>query len=116
MLQEAEQPQPQLPMQIMQSVTIYPMPEFSPDAKIGTSLATRWSNWESDFEMYLTASGITDPKRKRVLLLYQARPRVWEILKQIPDTGTDENYDVAKQKLKAYFDPQKNLSTWSVSV
>ena len=110
MLEEAEQPQPQLPVQIMQSVTINPMPEFSPDAKIGTSLATRWSNWQSDFEMYLTASGVTDPKRKRALLLYQAGPRVREIFKQIPETGTDEDYDVAKQKLKAYFDHQKESS------
>jgi len=108
MTDEAEQPPQQPAVQIMQSVTINPMPEFSPDAKIGTSLATRWSNWQSDFEMYLTASGITDPKRKRALLLYQAGPRVREIFKQIPETGTDEDYDIAKQKLKAYFDPQKN--------
>ena len=108
MTDEAEQPQQQPAVQIMQSVTINPMPEFSPDAKIGTSLATRWSNWQSDFEMYLTASGITDPKRKRALLLYQAGARVREIFKQIPETGTDEDYEIAKQKLKAYFDPQKN--------
>ena len=76
--------------------------------KFGTSLATRWSNWQSDFEMYLTASGITDPKQKRALLLYQAGARVREIFKQIPETGTDEDYEIAKQKLKAYFDPQKN--------
>ena len=68
------------------SVTINPMPELSPDVKIGTSLMTRWSNWQSDFEMYLTASGITDPKRKHALLLYQAGPRVREIFKQIPET------------------------------
>ncbi len=37
----------------MQSVTINPMI---------TSLATRWSNWQSDFKMHLTANGITDPK------------------------------------------------------
>lgn len=103
---EAPPQQPQV--QIMQSVTINPMPEFSPDAKLGTSLNTRWNNWQSDFEMFLTASGITDPKRKRALLLYQAGPRVREIFKQIPETGTDTDYDVAKQKLKEFFDPQKN--------
>ncbi len=58
------------------------MPEFRPDAKVGASLATRWINWQSDFEMFLTASGITDAKRKRALLLYQAGPRVREIFKQ----------------------------------
>jgi hypothetical protein len=47
--------------------------------------------------MFLTASGITDPKRKRALLLYQAGPRVREIFKQFPETGTDTDYDIAKQ-------------------
>ena len=41
-------------------------------------------------------------------MLYQAGPRVREIFRQIPETGTDADYDIAKQKLKAYFDPQKN--------
>ena len=71
---EAE-PQQQPAVQIMQSVTINPMAEFCPDAKVGTSIAIRWNNWQSDFDMYLTASGITDTKRQRALLLYQAGPR-----------------------------------------
>ena len=60
------------------------------------------------FEIYITASGITDPTTKRALLLYQAGSRVREIFKQIPDTGTGADYDLAKEKLKADFDPQKN--------
>jgi hypothetical protein len=79
MVEEQAEPQPlqQPAVQIMQSaVTITPMPEFCPDAKIGTSLSTRWNTWQSDFEMYITASGITDSKRKRAPLLYQAGPRV----------------------------------------
>ena len=56
--------------------------------------------------MYFTASGITT--RKRALLLYQVGPRVRDIFKQIPDTGTSAGYDTAKAKLKAHFDPQKN--------
>ncbi len=60
------------------------------------------------FEIYITASGITDPTTKRALLLYQAGSRVREIFKQIPDTGTGADYDLAKEKLKAHFDPQKN--------
>ena len=84
------------------------MPEFKPEAHIGASLATRWDKWLSDFEMYILASGITDPKRKRALLLYQAGSRVREIFRSLPDTGPDEAYDTAKQRLKEYFDPQKN--------
>ena len=112
MAEKPDQPQ-QPPIQIMQSVTINPTPEFSPDAKIDTSLAIGWNNWQADFEMYSTASGISDQTSKRTLLLYQAGPRVREIFKQIPDTGTDADYDIAKQKLyfvllKTYFDLQKN--------
>ena len=62
----------------------------------------------TDFELYMIASGITDGKRKRALLLYQAGPRVREILKQIPDTGTEVDYDVEKAKLHDYSEPQKN--------
>ena len=35
-------PQQQPAVQIMQSVTINPMAEFCPDAKVGTSIAIRW--------------------------------------------------------------------------
>ena len=52
MAQEPEQAQQKPPIQIMQSVTIQPKPKFSPDVKIGPSF--------TDFDMYLTASGITD--------------------------------------------------------
>ncbi|CAB3993628.1 Hypothetical predicted protein [Paramuricea clavata] len=46
------------------SVSIQPLPEFNPDAEVGASLATRWTNWLDDFEMFILASGITDEKRK----------------------------------------------------
>ena len=42
------------------------------------------------------------------MLLYQVGPRVRVSFKQISESGTDADYDVAKQKLKTYFDPQKN--------
>lgn len=35
-------------------------------------------------------------------------PRVREIFKQLTETGNDDNYEVAKAKLKDYFDPSKN--------
>jgi hypothetical protein len=58
------------------SVSIQPLPEFNPDPEVGASLATRWTNWLDDFKMFILASGITDEKRKRALLLYQAVQRV----------------------------------------
>ena len=98
------------PVQIVmaQSGSIKPVPEFHPDAELGASLATRWRDWMADFEMVITASGITDATRKRALLLYQSGPRVREIFKQLTDTGTVEDYEMAKAKLQEYFEPQAN--------
>ena len=95
-------------IQMAQSVSIQPMPVFHPEAEVEASLATRWKNWIADFDMFIIASGITDPKRKRALLLYQAGPRIREIFKQIPDTGNDDDYERAKDKLREHFEPQKN--------
>ena len=58
--------------------------------------------------MYLAASGITNNIRKRALLLYQAGARVREIFAQVEDTSNADAFDTAKQKLMAYFEPQKN--------
>ena len=90
-------------VQMAQSVTIQPMPEFRPDAKVGASLATRWINWQSDFEMFLTASGITDAKHT-----VSSWTSCKKNIQTTKDTGNDDDYEVAKAKLKEYFDPQKN--------
>jgi hypothetical protein len=88
------------------------MPEFNPDAELGhgASVGTRWKNWFADFDMFLLAIGviITDTKRQRALLLYQAGARVRDIFKQLPDTGEGKDYDIAKAKLLAHFEPQEN--------
>ena len=67
----------------IQSVSIQPLPEFNPDSEGGESLGAHWNIWMEDFEMFILASGITDHKRKRALLLYQAGQRVREIFRQI---------------------------------
>ena len=91
-------------------VNLQPVPEFSPDADLGASLATRLKLWLRDFDTFLLASGITDAKRQRALLLYQAGPRVREIFAQLPETGAEDDFDLAKQTLTDYFEPQKNKS------
>ena len=84
------------------------MPAFNPDAEVGVSLAACWKTWLTDFDMFLAASSITDNTRKCALLLYQAGARVREIFAQLHDTGNADAFDTAKQKLTAYFEPQKN--------
>ena len=58
--------------------------------------------------MFTVAAGIADNTRKRALLLYKAGPRVREIFGQLENTGEASAYDTTKDKLTAYFEPQKN--------
>ena len=90
------------------AVNLQPVPEFIPDAELGASLATRWRLWLRDFDTFLLASGITDAKRQKALLLYQAGPRVREIFAQLPETGGEDAFVLAKEKLTEYFEPQQN--------
>ncbi len=55
---------------------VNPMPPFGPDSDIGGNIGPKWKIWLEDFDMYITANGITDKKKKRALLLYQAGARV----------------------------------------
>ena len=71
-----------------------------------TNTGARWTNWIERFETYLIAADITDDKRKRALLLYQAGPEVHEIFKTLTDTG--EEYETAKEALTKHFEPAKN--------
>ena len=89
------------------ALNLKPLPEFNPDGEVGSSLAARWRLWLRDFDTFLIASGIRDATRKRALLLYQAGSRVREIFHQLEDVGTDAEYDTARDKLTAYFEPQK---------
>ena len=50
-----------------QAIPIQPMPAFNRDVELRASLAAKWENWLSDFEMFLIASGITDKSRQRAL-------------------------------------------------
>ncbi len=75
---------------------------------MGASVAPKWKVWVEDFKTYVVANDITSNKRKRALLLYLAGPRVREIFRQLPDTGTDGEFDTALTKSNEYFEPQKN--------
>ena len=54
------------------------------------------------------ASGVTDDKQKRQLLLHYAGTDVQDIFYTLPNTG--ETYTTAKEKITAYFTPRKNTS------
>ena len=43
------------------------------------TLAQRWLTQKEEFELYATASGISDPTQKRALLLHPAGPKVRDV-------------------------------------
>ena len=53
---------------------------------------------------------MTVPKRKRALLLHYAGPEVDEIFDTLPDTGDDNDYATAVEKLNGHFSPQTNIA------
>ena len=80
------------------------IPTFEPfDIHVDGAIAQRWRKWINLF----IAAAISDKKRQRALLLYYAGEEVSEIFDTLPDTGDD--FETAKTKLNAYFDPKKNV-------
>ena len=53
--------------------------------------------------------GITRNDRTRAMLLHYAGKEVYNIFDTLQDTGTSNDYNIAKQKLDDHFNPQKNV-------
>jgi cell fate (sporulation/competence/biofilm development) regulator YlbF (YheA/YmcA/DUF963 family) len=52
---------------------------------------------------------VKDNAQKRALLLYQAGETTQEIFDTISETGEDNDYKTATEKLDEYFFPKKNV-------
>ena len=76
------------------------------------TLAQRWLTWKEEFELYVTASGISDSTQKRALLLHLAGPKVRDIFNNsIPEEirGDAKDYKKAMDALSDHFKMQKNV-------
>ena len=75
------------------------------------TLWQRWRIWKDEFELFVTASGIDDPKQQRALLLHLAGPGVREIFRTIPEEtkGDAKDYKKAMDSLNDYFKLKKNI-------
>ncbi|CAB4025058.1 Transposon Ty3-I Gag-Pol poly, partial [Paramuricea clavata] len=62
----------------------------------------------SSTNYYIRASGISDQKQKRAILLHLAGAEIQEIFETLPDTGDD--YKTALEKLNEHFNPCKNIA------
>ena len=70
----------------------------------------RWQKWLAQVEQILIGMNITVPKRKRVLLLHYAGPKVDKIFDTLPNTGDDSDYATAVKRLNECFSPQTNIA------
>ncbi|KAK3715644.1 hypothetical protein QZH41_020722 [Actinostola sp. cb2023] len=75
------------------------------------TLAQRWKKWKEEFELYVAASGVTDPTEKRALLLHLAGTGVRDIFKTFPtsESGNAKEFDKAMKSLSTHFKPKKNV-------
>lgn len=69
------------------------------------TIAQRWEKWTKSLDYYIRASGVTDQKQKRAILLRLAGSDVQEIFETLSNTGDD--YKTALEKLNEYFLPKK---------
>lgn len=81
------------------------MPPFIPESD-RASTGPRWTKWKRRFENFLM--NVTESKRKWVLPLHYIGETVYEILDILPDTGEENDYDVAMEKLFTHFTPKMN--------
>ena len=75
------------------------------------TLTQRWLKWKDEFELYITASGISDPTQKKALLLHLAGPKVRDVFNNsIPTDRRREakDYKKAMNSLSEHFKLRKN--------
>ena len=90
-------------------------PDLTPmaylDAKANPgSVSQHWEKWVRRFKCYIDAMNITSNKLKCALLIYQAGPDVQDIFETLEETGPDDDYNTALEKLNTYFLPKKNVA------
>ena len=77
-----------------------------------TNLDWKWEYWLEDFEIYIAATGVTDVKQKKALLLYLAGKDVKDIYKTLkPKEGENEDtYKTVCENLNGHFKPKNNIT------
>ena len=95
------------------AVSLSGLPGLKPFDAVGepATFAQRWLTWKEEFELFVIASGISDPTQMRALLLHLAGPKVRDIFKNsIPAAtrGEAKDYKKAMDSLSDHFKVRKN--------
>ena len=83
------------------------------------TLAQRWITWKGEFELYVTASGISDPTQKSALLLHLAGQTLRDICNNsipVESRGGAKDYDKAMECFVRSFQIPNERSHGSTSV
>ncbi|XP_052744494.1 uncharacterized protein K02A2.6-like [Bicyclus anynana] len=74
------------------------------------SVGLRWEKWKRGLEIFLIASDISDPKKRKANLLHLGGLALQEIYYNLPgDQNTDaDEYDFAIKKLDTFFSPMQS--------
>ena len=81
---------------------------FVIDKSTSTNLDKKWKSYLEEFELFTTASGVTEQKQKVALLLHLGGKDLREVYKTLQ--ANDDNYNTVKEKLTTYFNPKKNIT------
>ena len=71
--------------------------------------ANKWKSWKLSFEIYVIASGVTDNKQKRAVLLHMGDHQLQKLFQTLPDTWEGNYYDKCSQAVDKYFEVKKNV-------
>ena len=77
------------------------------------SLGQRWEKWKRSLSIYLEATDITTPVKKRATLLLLGGSNLQEIFYNLPGANTEPTnnnnvFEIAIQKLNDYFTPRQS--------
>ena len=75
------------------------------------TLAQRWKRWKDEFELYCSASGVSNLVQKRALLLHLSGHQIREIVSTYPEDirGKADEYDKTAKCLDEHFKEKKNV-------
>ena len=76
-----------------------------------STLAQRWKRWKDEFELYCSASGVSNLVQKRALLLHLSGHHIREIVSTYPEEirGKADEYDKTATCLDEHFKEKKNV-------
>ena len=91
------------------ATSLFQAPPIAPfNVEDPNNIGIRWERWTKRLETYITATGLTEDKQKRSLLLFCAGEAVHEIFDNLPDSEEAKDYKTALKLLTDYFSPKKN--------